>query len=811
MNAGVYDNANARYLQQDTINYGANRTVDYLFKIFVVNQPPVFADWVETKEESDADADTTWRRLNTIGDREEVWVVYTPSIYTCGMTPDDPLTTFNDRKMKANLTNKLRFQADFNTPDEQEDAYANLLGRTWDFRYGKTAYGFASVTVRPNDEIVIDSTTYDNSNPPDDVDDTILVRQNRPTWMANKYLSTYDSDTQADPLGVDFQTYGKLNIRIDAAEAWQLLTPDNQVNGYLHTDTLFTVICNDGHGGTAPLTMPVYINVQPIILTTSLPPAKEDYDYNPQLIDSNKMIKVYDANMDQQHRFEVVYSDYPLDEIQIDPCYIEAGVVDLRNLKTAPNWLKVNPISGILYGTPKVDDAPKSEKVTIIVWDIIDGEKQLSAVKTFDLQVDSTNHRPDITNAPLVKCVDKGKPYTDTLLVSDYDLLRGEKAGDISEKLTLKVEDKNGNPLSGFTLTPSTIDGPLSKDTVKVLIKTNSFDVTPDADGKATIVVIVTDASGMSDTLIYRLKYSEPTDFICTLLIENTPENGTPGRKEFGWFELQFGTAPKDATTGDGLDGERVGTLDYKFCEYDIPPIPPADVFDARWTIPLVNGTYRNIFPRAKQGVQDVRIYKGRFQGGGEVGNTSIYYPVSISWDKNDIPDKNDATKNPTGAQWFIRDAASNGNVFNYNMKTGLGEPGDKASDYKIVTEGSRYRIQIHNPEVKAFVILHDWASGLNEEPKSVENGIASINPNPVSTTAMITFGVKDNGKIALDVVDALGNVVASIANADYSAGNYDVQWNTVGLDGQPLASGSYTLRLTTPAGTSTMRMVIVR
>ena len=242
-----------------------------------------------------------------------------------------------------------------------------------------------------------------------------------------------------------------------------------------------------------------------------------------------------------------------------------------------------------------------------------------------------------------------------------------------------------------------------------------------------------------------------------------------------------------------------------------MPPIPPKDVFDARWTIPLTNGTYRNIFPRAKQGVQDVRIYKGRFQAGGEVGNTSIYYPVSISWNKNEIPDKNDAQINPTGAQWFIRDAASNGNLFNYNMKTGLGEPGANASDYRIVTEGDRFRIEIHNSAVEAFVILHDWASGLDEQPISVDEGIASVNPNPATTTAMITFGVKEYGKIKLDVIDALGNVVATIADADYAPGMYDVQWSTKGLDGQPLASGSYILRLTTANSTSTMRMVIVR
>ena len=810
MNACKYDIANARYLQQDTIDYGSNRRIDYTFKLFVVNQPPVFADWVETKEESDAAADTLRRRINMAGD-EDIWVVYTPSIYTCGMTPDIPQTSWSDRAVKANLTDKLRFQVDFNTNDEQEDYYANMYGRTWDYRYGKTAYGFVSVSVRPDGEVIIDSTDYDTDNPPDEMNDTVLVRQNRPVWMANKYLKVYGDDDQSDDMGVDFQAYGKLNVRIPAAEAISLLTPEEQYNGALNTDTLFTVICNDGHGGTTPLTLRVFVNVKPTIITKTLDPAKEDYDYNPELIDSSRMVQVFDPNFDQEHRFELVYADYPEDSIPKDPCYEEAGYWNLTGLKTTPRWLKINPVSGLLYGMPLVDDAPKDEQVTVIVWDIIDGEKQLSDVVTLGLRVDSTNHKPDITSAPKVRCIDKGQPFEDTLFVSDHDLLRGENAGDPSETLTMKVENKDGNPLTDFTVTPNPIKGPKTNDTVKVLLKTDAFNVAPDADGKVTIHVIVTDASGMSDTLVFRLKYSDPTDFVCQLLIENTAPGGTPGTKEFAWKILEFGTAPRDATTGDGLDGEDVGTLDYNYCEYDLPPIPPEDVFDARWTIPLTNGTYRNIFPRAKQGVQDVRIYKGRFQSGGEVGNTSIYYPVSISWDKNQIPDKNDAQHNPTGAQWFIRDASSNGNLFNYNMKTGLGEPGANASDYRIITEGDRFRIQIHNPELHAFVILHDWASGLDDQPISIDEGIASINPNPATTTAMITFGVKEYGKIKLDVVDALGNVVATIANADYAPGMYDVQWNTQSADGRPLASGSYMLRLQTANTTSTMRMVIIR
>jgi hypothetical protein len=480
-------------------------------------------------------------------------------------------------------------------------------------------------------------------------------------------------------------------------------------------------------------------------------------------------------------------------------------------LKTTPNWLKINSVNGLLYGTPRVLDAPRHEKVTVICWDIINGEKQLSAVKTFDLQVDSTNHKPHLTAAPPVRCVDQNKPYTDTLIVSDYDLLRDNKNGNPTETLTLGVYDKNGNILTGFTVTPSTITGTLAKDSVKVLIQTTNFNIPPDPDGKVTIMVIVTDASGMSDTLIYRLKYSNPTDFVCPLLIENTWPGHVPGDGTSASSIIEFGTAASNATTGDGLDQELVGTLDYIFCEYELPPIPPSDVFDARFTIPLTQGVNRDIFPRAKAGVKDTREYHGIFNAGGVVGGTSIYYPVSISWDGNNVPKKTDASTNPTGATWFIRDAISRGNVFNYNMNTGEGLPGPNAPDCMIKISGTKYRVEIHNTSIHAFTILHDWASDVQPSTVFVTTGIMSITPNPVTTSANISFSLQNNGNIRLEVIDALGNVAAVLADGDYPVGISSIFWDTIGSNGQPVASGSYTLRLTSGTTTTATNLVIVR
>ncbi len=787
LNAYAYDVENARFLQQDTILNGSRYFIDYTFRIFVVDSQPRFMDWVSTPEEAENAAETVYKRIDRAGNNVLPYVVYKPSVYTCGMT--------NDGKLKANLTNKLRFQVDFNTDDELEDLAAVTLDpRGWDFRFGKTAYGFMNIAIRdkdwwnvPGDTVVIDTTTYDQNF--DGRRNESVITQVRPVWMGNQYLMKYGSETDEDPFGADLTSRGQINIRIDSALAWNLLKPSQQIqyNNALNTDTTFTIVVNDGHGGVNFMQMEVFVNVAPIILTQSLPPAKEDVDYNPQLIDSSKAIKVYDPNFGQDHWFELIYEDYPEDFILRDPCFPEAGSFDLTGLKTTPKWLKINNISGLLYGTPRLQDAPKTEQVVVAVWDLVDGEKQLSAIKVLTLFVDSTNHRPRLTSAPKVICVEEGKPYTDTLLVWDYDLKRGQKPGDPSEELTLRVIQ----PPSGFTLTPNRISGPLTNDTVRVIIRTDAFNAPKDPDGKVTIRIEVRDAAGMTDTLVYRVKVSEQTDFVCQLLVENTFPGNTPGDRKSAWQILEFGTAPRNATTGEGLDGEPVGTLDEAFCEYELPSLPPTDVFDARWTIPLTNGTLRNIFPRGKAGVPDFRIYKGRFQAGGEVGNTSIFYPVSISWEKNQIPDKDDAQRNPTGAQWFIRDDKSNGNVFNYNMKTGEGYP--IGGDITIIDEGNRWRVQINRDNVSGFLIVHDWISSV-EPSSTVQSGIQNVSPNPVVNNSLVTFNLPSDGSIKLEVVDALGNVVQTLLNGYYTAGQYTTDWR---LDGS-ISSGVYFLRLTT-------------
>ncbi len=822
LNAPTYDTTNARYLQQDTINLGKQYYREYRCKLYVVDSIPIFLHPDAMNEETD---EPLWPKdvlveKNLEGDMDTLGT-YEPSVYPCRVS--------RDGRLMANLTNKLRFQADFNTDDELEDTWAE---DNWDFRYGRTAYGFRNIAIRFDDQhgnggdtvivdtVVVDETEFDGEE--------VLVKQ-RPIWMDEQFLHVYDSDDEQDEFGGDFTIYGQLNIRIDSALAVHMLTPQRQYNRAMNLDTVITIVANDGHGGVNSVEELIMINVEPVITTESLPFAKEDIDYNPELRDSSKQIKIFDPNFDQDHWFQLVYDDEELqelglddlvlpDSIQRDPCFEEAGYHYLRrydeegniiyDLKTTPTWLRVNKESGVLYGTPGVKDAPRNqdlgnaEQVTVLVWD----EDELADIKTYTLRVDSTNHCPGIAAAPSVKCVDKGMPYEDIIIIHDRDLMRGTIDEDVTETLTISVLEPTGLKLEyedeeGDWVESNQLTGIRSNDSVKVRISSESFDAPRGVDGKVTIKIMVEDEYGCTDTLSYRLKYSDETDFICTLGISN--EKG-------GYNELQFGTGPK-ATEGYGLSGEELGHLDSNYCEYELPPIPHQDVFDVRWTIPNSNGIYRNIFLTAAGDAEgEQRIYRGRLQSGGEAGNTSNHYPLVIEWDATQVPARDDQEANPAASEWWIRDVSSSGGKFRYNMHNG---EGISDSDVGFEKDGDNCKLTIYSDAITAFQILYLW-TGTDVEGQAaagLKTEISKATPNPFSNTTNIDFSAKYRQNVKVEVVDQLGNVVNVLTDQSYAPGNYQLTWDGTDHSGKELASGSYTCRLIAGSEVSTIQIAIVK
>lgn len=804
------DNTNARYLQQDTVNFGWLDSSAYRFRIHVVDSIPRFL-WnfranagnavlyqgmlkgdstivldPTTTDPAVYDAATrtyldTLRMVNTssrVGRRLVQPNAIIDEVY------NDPLISQPDDlnvQFVANLTDSLRFRLDVNTDDEFEDMAAVDINRSvvqkygvWDFRYGKTAYGFLSTAVRQT---------------PDDVsvDD---IQQARPSWLASRYLRKYESAGTVDQFAEDFTTRGRIEVRISRAIADDLLKPvndfdpGNPINRNRNTDTIMSVVVNDGHGGLNTLTRRLFVNIQPELLDAELEDAIEDEDYNVALLDSSRRINVYDANFGQAQAFELIYIDEGRDSIAIDPYFTEAGqIIFDASRKTTPKWLKINPTSGLLYGTPRVTDLPYADttvQVTVLVTDA----GQLKDIRTYTLRIEARNHTPRLLTSPIVKCIEFGKVYTDTIRVTDIDLAR--KQAD-NEQLTFEVTE----PASTFTFTPSRLSSPIA-DTQTVVISTTSLQGNI-VNGRIKIVVVVTDRQGAKHTLTYSVAVSDSTRFVADVRVENN----------FGAFQmLQFGLqGTKIATTG--IEPAAYGKLDSNYCEYELPPVPVIDVFDARWTIPNRNGILRSIYP-FRNTVGDA-VYRARFQVGGETGTSSAYYPVRISWCRAQIP----AVTVADPGSYYIRDnQSSGGSEFSYNMKTGVGR---SASEILHIEANGCDTLVISNTTIDGFIIVYDFTSAVDDEGAEITDlAITKTAPNPFAISTAITFNVPSTKNVTVEIYDAIGTRVVTLASEVFTAGSHTIEWNGL-VNGAMTSSGLYTVRVTDGSRSSTQQIVLIR
>lgn len=77
-------------------------------------------------------------------------------------------------------------------------------------------------------------------------------------------------------------------------------------------------------------------------------------------------------------------------------------------------------------------------------------------------------------------------------------------------------------------------------------------------------------------------------------------------------------------------------------------------------------------------------------------------------------------------------------------------------------------------------------------------------NPNPLVSETKISFNVTEAGKYTLAVYDMIGNVVAELANNNFSVGNYDFNW-----DASNVQSGLYVCKLTSNKSTLINKLVV--
>ena len=78
--------------------------------------------------------------------------------------------------------------------------------------------------------------------------------------------------------------------------------------------------------------------------------------------------------------------------------------------------------------------------------------------------------------------------------------------------------------------------------------------------------------------------------------------------------------------------------------------------------------------------------------------------------------------------------------------------------------------------------------------------------PNPFNPSTITEFAIPEPGFVTLKVYDALGNEVATLVNEEKQAGEYEVEFNGIGLP-----SGVYFCQLIVKDYLETKKMILIK
>lgn len=83
--------------------------------------------------------------------------------------------------------------------------------------------------------------------------------------------------------------------------------------------------------------------------------------------------------------------------------------------------------------------------------------------------------------------------------------------------------------------------------------------------------------------------------------------------------------------------------------------------------------------------------------------------------------------------------------------------------------------------------------------------------PNPFNPSTTIRYGLPEDSRVNLVIYDIRGNIVQSIQTPDRSSGWHEYVWNGLNQNKQPVATGIYLARLTTPTYSKTIKMLYLK
>lgn len=140
----------------------------------------------------------------------------------------------------------------------------------------------------------------------------------------------------------------------------------------------------------------------------------------------------------------------------------------------------------------------------------------------------------------------------------------------------------------------------------------------------------------------------------------------------------------------------------------------------------------------------------------------------------------------------------------------------DPVSTKEINRNDAVYDIQHNrNPFIdRPDFVLKIYGSELSAAPEGVVTAPVMLFqnvPNPFNPSTTISYDLKKNGPVQLQIFDVAGRLVRNLVQEEQAAGPHQMNWNGRSQDDQSCAAGVYFYRLRTVGADETKRMLLVK
>ena len=138
--------------------------------------------------------------------------------------------------------------------------------------------------------------------------------------------------------------------------------------------------------------------------------------------------------------------------------------------------------------------------------------------------------------------------------------------------------------------------------------------------------------------------------------------------------------------------------------------------------------------------------------------------------------------------------------------------PGNNQYNFKGVLDDIRiYNYALSYGSIQA---LYDFATDVEDElyiETPTNYRLLQNYPNPFNSQTMISYQIKDAGKVILEIYDALGTNIRSLLNEFKDKGYYSEVWDGKDKNGSPVSSGVYFYRLNAGSYIHTKKMLLLK